>query len=71
MIEQAELRGIRMGPHSPPNAKGAAPEIAFLENQAILVLLIILAKKGHFGHVGSPFPSQDQFPGGGGRPIGV
>ena len=42
MGEQAELRGIPMGPRGPPNAKGTAqiaPEIAILENQAILVIL--------------------------------
>ena len=45
MFEQAEPRGIPMGPHGPPNAKGTAqiaPEIAILENQAIWVILIII-----------------------------
>ena len=48
MFEQAELRGTPMFPHGPPNAKGTAeiaPEIAILENQAILVILVILAKQ--------------------------
>ena len=36
MFEQAELRGIPMGPHGPPNAKGTAyiaPGIAILETR--------------------------------------
>ena len=63
MFEQAELRGIPMGPHGPPNAKRTAPiapEIAILENQAIWDILIILAqKKSHLGHFGHQFPRQD------------
>ena len=62
MFEQAELRGIPMGPHGPPNAKRAvqiAPEIAILENQAIWVILIIFGKAGYFCHFGHPFPRQD------------
>ena len=46
MFEQAELRRAPMAPHGPPNAKGTAqtaPEIDILENQAIWVILIILA----------------------------
>ena len=38
MFEQAELRGIPVGPNGPPTAKETAqtaPEIAILENQAI------------------------------------
>ena len=47
MLEQAELRGILMGPIDPPNAKGTtqnAPEIATLENQAFWVVLVVLGK---------------------------
>ena len=50
MFEQAELRGIPMGPNGPPNAKGTAliaPEVAILEDQAFWVILIILEEKKH------------------------
>ena len=62
MFEQAELRGIPMGPTGSPNAKGTAqiaPKIAILENQANWVVLIILGKTGHLGHFGHPFSRQD------------
>ena len=51
MFEQVELRGIPMGPNGPPNAKETAqiaPEIAILENQAILVIFVILGKNMPF-----------------------
>jgi len=62
MFEQAELRGIPMGPNGPPNAKGTAQiasEIALIENRAFGVILVILGKTtGHFGHFDHPFPRQ-------------
>ena len=51
MLEQAELRGIPMGPNGPPNAKGPAeiaPEIAILENRAFLVILMQKPYLGSF-----------------------
>ena len=59
MFEQAELRGIPMGPSGPPNAKGTAQiasEIALLENRAFWVIFchFFLAKQA-----GHPFPRQD------------
>jgi len=62
MFEQAELQGTQMGPNGPPSAKGTAqiaPEIAILENQAVLVIFDHFGKTGHFGHFGHPFPRQD------------
>ena len=62
MFEQAELRGIPMGPNGPPNAKGTAliaSETALLGNRAFLVIWVIWGKIGHFGHFGHPFPRQD------------
>ena len=52
MFEQAELRGILMGPNGPPTAKATAQiasEIALLENRAFWVIWVIWGKMGHFG----------------------
>ena len=65
MFEQAELRGIPMGPHGPPNAKGTAqiaPEIAILENQAIWVILIILAKEAILAILATHFRGRMDLP---------
>ena len=65
MFEQAELRGIPMGPHGPPNAKGTAyiaPEIAILENQAILVIMIILAKQAIWAILATHFRGRMDLP---------
>ena len=65
MFEQAELRGIPMGPRGPPNATGTAqiaPEIAILEHQAILVILIILAKQSIWVILAHHFRARADFP---------
>ena len=65
MFEQAELRGIPIGPYGPPNAKGTAqiaPEIDILENQAILVILIILAKQAIWAILAHHFRARTDFP---------
>ena len=52
MFEQAELRGIPMAPHGPPNAKGTAqiaPDVAILEIQ------VLCSFYDHFGKTGRPF----------------
>ena len=65
MFEQSELRGIPMGPRGPPNAKGTAqiaPEIAILENQTILVILVILAKQAIWAILAHHFRARTDFP---------
>ena len=54
-----------MFPHGPPNAKGTAetaPEIAILENQAIWVILIILAKQAIWAILAHHFRARTDFP---------
>ena len=54
-----------MFPHGPPNAKGTteiAPEIAILENQAILVILIFLAKQAIWAILAHHFRARTDFP---------